>query len=84
MSDGGKGALAHPVGRCPSRSPDSGLKCLEEKGHKGVCHGKRRSGELIAWSYRATPEETDRKEEGKEVADLVSDRILKDVMHDVE
>jgi hypothetical protein len=50
-----------------------------------LCRAKRHGdGGWITWAYRATPEEADRKEEGKEAADLVSDRILSDVMNDAE
>jgi hypothetical protein len=58
------------------------LKCQGEKGHAGLCHAKRLSEGSITWSYRATPEEMDRKEEASEAAELVSDRILTDMLEE--
>ena len=92
MSDGdpigevpGKGVLTYlPRGRCPSWSPGNQLKCQGYKGHVGLCHAKRLSGGSITWSHRATPEEEDRKEEASEAADLVSDRILQDLVSEDE
>jgi hypothetical protein len=78
----GKGALVYsPPGRCPSWSPGNELKCLGTKGHAGLCHAQRHyNGGPVTWTYLATPEEEDRKEEAREAADLVSDRILQDLV----
>ncbi len=79
--------LAVPIaGRCPSWSPGNELKCFGSKGHPGDCWAYRRGSKTqVNWSYRGPPkEEADRKEEASEAADLVSDKILKDVMNDVE
>ncbi len=65
--------------RCPSWSPGNELKCSGTKGHPGLCHARRHYEGSITWCYRATPEEEDRKEEAREAADLVSDRILIDM-----
>jgi len=80
----GKGVLTYlPQGRCPSWSPGNQLKCLGTKGHPGDCWAYRLgSRDQVNWPYRPTPEEENRKEEAQEAADLVSDRILNDMIED--